>query len=139
MHRKVFVTVPWQPYTCCTATPNQALHKKLAALPSNESCFYMSPGREPFCHRASVEQSRQTAVKAGGMQVSKSFAQGWHATLDIVAKLLEANLLPVATAVKATAKLPSRRPTAQCCHPKAARLFLQKGGRQVIPGILSLL
>jgi len=73
------------------------------------------------------------------MQVSKGFAKGWHATLDIIAKLLEADLLPMATAVKATAKLPSQRPTAQCCHPKAARHFLQKGGRQVIPGILSLL
>ncbi|DBA89842.1 TPA: hypothetical protein ACH3X2_004706 [Trebouxia sp. C0005] len=62
-------------------------------------------------------------------RVSKSFAIGWHATLDIIAKLLEAKLLPMATAVKATAKLPSLRPTAQCCHPKAARFFLQKGGR----------
>ncbi|KAL0030430.1 hypothetical protein WJX79_004560 [Trebouxia sp. C0005] len=62
-------------------------------------------------------------------RVSKSFAIGWHATLDIIAKLLEAKLLPMATAVKATAKLPSQRPTAQCCHPKAARFFLQKGGR----------
>jgi len=63
------------------------------------------------------------------MQVSKSFAKGWHATLDIVAKLLEADLLPMAITVVATAKLPSQRPTAQCCHPKAARFFLQKGGR----------
>ncbi|DBA84876.1 hypothetical protein WJX77_010566 [Trebouxia sp. C0004] len=62
-------------------------------------------------------------------RVSKSFAKGWHATLDIIAKLLEANVLPMATAVKATAELPSQRPTAQCCHPKAARFFLQKGGR----------
>ena len=73
------------------------------------------------------------------MQVTKSFAKGWHATLDIVAKLLEADLLPTASVVRATAKLPSERPTAQCCHPKAARLFLQKGGRQVIPGLDSLL
>jgi len=134
----------WQPCARCTATPSQAIHKKLLALSSNESCFYMGLGRKPVCQRASVDESstdesRQTAVKAGCMQVSKGFAKGWHATLDIIAKLLEADLLPMATAVKATAKLPSQRPTAQCCHPKAARHFLQKGGRQVIPGILSLL
>lgn len=114
-------------------------HKNLTALPSNEACLYIQHGREPVCQLADVDASRQTAVKAGCMQVSKSFAIGWHATLDIIAKLLEAKLLPMATAVKATAKLPSQRPTAQCCHPKAARFFLQKGGRRVIPGILSLL
>ena len=96
----------------------------------------MSPGRELVRQRAYGGESKQTVVKAGCVQVSKSFAKGWHATLDIIAKLLEADLLPMATAVKATAKLPSQRPTAQCCHPKAARFFLQKGGRQVIPDTL---
>ena len=65
-------------------------------------------------------------------QVTEQLAEGWLAVMSIISQMLEANLLPTASAVKAAAQAPGKEPTALCCDPRAARHFLRIGGRQVL-------
>ena len=62
--------------------------------------------------------------------MTKEFAEGWLAVIDIIAKLLEAGHVPTASRL---VELTSKKPNKYCIAPKAASLFLKQGGRQVTP------
>lgn len=59
-------------------------------------------------------------------QVSKEFAEGWLAVIEIIARLLEAGYVPTSSQV---AKVTCKNPSRYCQDPAAARHFLRNGGR----------